>query len=121
MPSRALVGVASAAQTCSSRVDLPMPGSPPINSAEPGTKPPPVTRSNSLLPLTKRGAACDLPFRPVKRSDEAPMPPARVPPLPASEPGRGFSTSSSTRVFQSLQASHLPDHLLETAPQDWQT
>ena len=35
-------------------VDLPMPGSPPTRSAEPGTKPPPVTRSNSAMPLCVR-------------------------------------------------------------------
>jgi hypothetical protein len=34
----------------SSRVDLPMPGSPPIRIAEPGTSPPPSARSNSASP-----------------------------------------------------------------------
>ena len=33
--------------TCNKRVDLPMPGSPPINTKEPGTMPPPKTRLNS--------------------------------------------------------------------------
>ena len=54
---RAPPGAASAAATCSSSVDLPMPGSPPSRSAEPGTKPPPVTRSNSPMPVEKRRAS----------------------------------------------------------------
>ena len=40
---------------CRMMVDLPMPGSPPTSSAEPGTSPPPVTRSNSAMPVTRRG------------------------------------------------------------------
>ena len=38
-------------------VDLPMPGSPPTSSAEPGTNPPPVTRSSSAIPEDRRGAS----------------------------------------------------------------
>jgi hypothetical protein len=37
------------------RVDLPMPGSPPISVTDPGTRPPPSTRSNSAEPVDKRG------------------------------------------------------------------
>jgi hypothetical protein len=43
-----------AAAACSSKVDLPTPGSPPIRSAEAGTKPPPQTRSNSEMPVARR-------------------------------------------------------------------
>ena len=39
-------------------VDLPMPGSPPTRTAEPGTRPPPSTRSNSAMPVGSRGASC---------------------------------------------------------------
>ena len=39
---------------CNKMVDLPMPGSPPINTTEPVTKPPPKTRSNSAMPVAKR-------------------------------------------------------------------
>ncbi len=35
-------------------VDLPMPGSPPIRISEPGTSPPPSTRSNSSMPVGSR-------------------------------------------------------------------
>ena len=45
--------------TCSSSVDLPMPGSPPTSRVEPRTKPPPVTRSNSAMPERMRGGIVD--------------------------------------------------------------
>src|ERR1700753_2425363 len=95
-------------------VDLPMPGSPPIRSAEPGTSPPPVTRSNSPTPVTRRGggASWDL------RSSRANLRPLSR--LEALVP-MGGGAPSSVIVFQPLQASHLPAHLEVTAPQDWQT
>ena len=46
----------SCAAACSSSVDLPMPGSPPSSTSEPGTMPPPSTRSNSPMPLGMRSA-----------------------------------------------------------------
>ena len=52
--------------TCSTRVDLPMPGSPPIRMAEPATMPPPQTRSNSSLPLRQRGSSTVAAARSVK-------------------------------------------------------
>jgi hypothetical protein len=57
---------APAAQACISRVDLPMPGSPPISSTEPRTKPPPVTRSSSPMPESwvMRGASSGRPAPP---------------------------------------------------------
>src|SRR5436190_331864 len=42
---------------CVNKVDLPMPGSPPTRSTEPRTKPPPVTRSSSVMPEDRRGAS----------------------------------------------------------------
>ncbi len=50
-PSRA-----SAMASCSSSVLLPMPGSPPTSSSEPGTSPPPSTRSSSRMPVRVRSA-----------------------------------------------------------------
>jgi hypothetical protein len=49
--------LASAAAAWVSSVDLPMPGSPPISSAEPRTKPPPVARSSSPMREMMRGAS----------------------------------------------------------------
>ena len=40
--------------SCSSMVDLPMPGSPLMMTALPGTIPPPITRSNSATPVLSR-------------------------------------------------------------------
>ena len=45
-----------AASTWSSSVDLPMPGSPPSSVTEPGTSPPPSTRSSSATPVGRGGA-----------------------------------------------------------------
>src|SRR3972149_89292 len=42
------------AEHWSSSVDLPMPGSPPTITMEPGTTPPPSTKSNSLRPVCHR-------------------------------------------------------------------
>src|SRR5690606_18383813 len=95
------------ASACSSSVDLPIPGSPPINTTPPATRPPPSTRSNSSMPVPKRGtsiasmsarlntgAVCASPCRcPEKRL----LPPA--------------STTVSTSVFHAPHAGHCPVHL----------
>ena len=47
--SRAMLAAA-----CNSSVDLPMPGSPPSSTIEPGTMPPPSTRSSSPMPVDSR-------------------------------------------------------------------
>ncbi len=47
----------SASSACSSSVDLPMPGSPPISTTPPATMPPPSTRSNSSMPVGWRSAS----------------------------------------------------------------
>ena len=46
--------MAALAVTWSRSVDLPTPGSPAIRMAEPGTTPPPHTRSNSSIPVSRR-------------------------------------------------------------------
>ncbi len=107
-PSRA-----RAAAACSSSVDLPMPGSPPTRIAEAGTRPPPRTRSNSAMPVGRRGGGSAVPAR----STNATRRPA--PPL-AAGPGRG-AIASSTMVFHSPQASQRPTHRGLTPPQLWQT
>ncbi|CFW44741.1 Uncharacterised protein [Bordetella pertussis] len=52
-----LVVADSEASACSSSVDLPMPGSPPISTTAPATSPPPSTRSNSSSPVGWRGVS----------------------------------------------------------------
>src|ERR1700744_1152763 len=95
-------------------VDLPIPGSPPTSRAEPGTRPPPQTRSNSLIPVARRGGASSVVFR---SSSVNCRPRTRL----RASPPMGGAAPSSVIVFQPPQASHLPDHLEWTAPQDWQT
>jgi hypothetical protein len=95
-------------------VDLPTPGSPPTSSAEPGTSPPPQTRSNSAIPVTRRPGAMSSVFR---SSSAKARPFLRGPALLPS----GAGAASSVIEFHAPQASHLPAHLVVTAPQDWQT
>src|SRR5687768_8545853 len=91
------------AATCSRSVDLPMPGSPPMRMSEPGTMPPPSTKSNSSRSVAQRASdvlvispsGCDF-----------------VGVLPCAE-GALFSflllvLSSSTSVFHALHAGHCP-------------
>src|SRR6202012_3710198 len=91
-----------------------MPGSPPTNNAEPATSPPPQTRSNSVMPVMRRGGGASSVFR----SSSANLRPLTR--RPALDP-MGGAAPSSTMVFQPLQASHLPAHLGGVEPQDWQT
>src|SRR6185503_354376 len=90
-----------------------MPGSPPTSSAEPATSPPPVTRSNSAMPVTRRGGGASWVFR-SSRANFRPFTRRADPPM-------GGAAPSSTMVFQPPQASHLPAHFPVEAPQDWQT
>ena len=102
---RACPALASAAETCISSVDLPMPGSPPMRITEPRTKPPPVTRSNSARPDGVRGASCVSPARP---SSGNTRPFARLGRV-ATGPASGCAAPvSSTTVFQPPQASQRP-------------
>src|SRR6184192_3451180 len=92
-----------------------MPGSPPTNSTEPLTKPPPVTRSSSAIPEGRRGASWLLPVN-VSSANLRPLRLERI------EAGIVVApVSSSTSVFHSPQDSHLPCQRLCAAPQFWQT
>ena len=51
---------AMAQRVCKRMVDLPMPGSPPISTTEPSTRPPPRTRSSSVESVEKRGISSTL-------------------------------------------------------------
>ena len=48
-------------------VDLPIPGSPPTRTSEPGTSPPPRTRSSSPIPIGRRGDSAATSARGVAR------------------------------------------------------
>ena len=105
------------ALTCSKIVDFPIPGSPPTKTSDPGTIPPPSTRSNSRLFVCTRVSSCETTF--AKRSgfncrDEL---------CTNAAPRLAFfsSTNSSTSVFHSLQPGQRPIHLADSYPHDWQT
>src|SRR4051794_10538867 len=107
--------LANAAPSCSSSVDLPMPGSPPISRAEPGTMPPPVTRSSSANPVGMR-VTLSVVFVSVSRSAARPFDERVMP-----EPGVAATSASSSIVFHSPQVTHLPAQREATAPQLWHT
>src|SRR4051812_5224993 len=96
---------------CSSKVDFPIPGSPPSRMAEPSTRPPPSTRSSSPMVVDKRAGEETWVLSEASSSPRL---------LPGFNPLGVVVTASSTSVFHSPQASHLPAHLGEVAPQDWQ-
>src|SRR5687768_15878093 len=99
------------------RVDLPIPGSPPMRIMEPGTMPPPGTRSNSPMPEAMRSASAPsitsygVGRPPISRAE----PGAR--PFPA---GGARVCRSSTKLFHSPQSGQRPSHLELSNPQAWQ-
>ena len=94
-----------------SKVDLPMPGSPPSRVTEPCTRPPPSTRSSSPMPvLVLASSSC-----PTSPSDWM-----RTSPISAGANPALLSpccAALSTIVFHSPQSVHWPAHLLWLAPQ----
>jgi len=101
----------SAASACSVSVDLPMPGSPPINVTPPGTNPPPSARSNSGSPDGQRRS------EPGCTSESLTT---RAVEITAAVALLVVCRDSSS-VFQALHAEHWPCHLLAVAPQSRQT
>src|SRR5881396_1431355 len=102
----------SRAAHCSSRVDFPIPGSPPTSTTDPGTMPPPNTKSNSSSPVFHRSMTP--PCTSARRIGGTPVGRyvlAVLPPLPPYRP-----TASSTRVFHASQASQRPAHFGCSAP-----
>src|SRR5437762_3411049 len=100
--------LSSRAAHCISRVDLPIPGSPPTSVTEPGTMPPPSTKSNSARPVFQRATAdC---CRSVRRIGGWPVGTPRTA-EPLNRP-----TASSTKEFHAPQLSHFPPHLGWSAP-----
>ncbi len=88
----------------SRRVDLPMPGSPPTSVTDPGTIPPPSTRSSSPIPVGMRAVSSSATSASgVGVTDSS----VRMPAL------RGASsTTSSTSAFQAPQEGQRPAHLM---------
>jgi hypothetical protein len=105
-----LPACARRASDCSSRVDLPIPGSPPISTTPPATSPPPSTRSNSSTPVAWRGSSRGR----ISASICRPLAPASA--AKSRPAGAAVSTTASTRVFHCPQPGHWPCHLGELAP-----
>src|SRR5215218_3900594 len=110
------------AATCSRIVDLPIPGSPPTSTMDPGTIPPPSTKSNSSMPVLSRCASEPTTWlsrvvaTTVPPAPNDPAPPTRralPPPLAARTLGAAVS---STSVSHSPQTSHRPAHFGWSAP-----
>ena len=87
-------------------VDLPMPGEPPSSTSEPGTRPPPRTRSSSPIDVLSRGARSARTSRNGTGRGAGAL-------LRAARPAE---TRSSVSVFHSPQDGHCPCHLGVWAP-----
>src|SRR6266566_9069974 len=93
---------------CISSVDLPIPGSPPTSVTEPGTIPPPRTKSNSARPVRQRSSGVCL--RSVRRIGGW-----AVGETLTAEP-LNRPTASSMRLFHAPQLSQRPPHFGWSAP-----
>ena len=105
---------ASARAAWRSNVLLPTPGSPPINTSEPRTTPPPSTRSSSPIPVrTRSSGSIEISFRARGRAEAT----------PARRDERDATGRSSTSCTQLLparrQSGHVPGLGLEN-PHSWQ-
>src|SRR5256885_3279359 len=91
-----------------------MPGSPPTSTTDPGTMPPPSTKSNSRRPVCQR---VNVPPPTVDRRTGG-LPDGTACFLSARPPAR--PTASSTSVFHAPQESQRPAHFGCSAPQSVQ-
>src|SRR5215510_15296514 len=107
------------AAACRSSVDLPMPGSPPSSTSEPGTTPPPRTRSNSSMPVDRR---TPLAVSTSAYSFAAPVL-ENCAYLFALAVGAAVDSAarSSTSEFQAPHSAQRPSHLGDCAPHSWHT
>jgi hypothetical protein len=91
-------------------VDLPIPGEPPRRTSDPGTRPPPRTRSSSPIAVRRRGARSALTSRSGTGRTAGPrLRAARAPPP--------LGARSSASVFHSPHDGHWPCHFGVCAPQ----
>src|SRR5262249_27306183 len=96
-----------------------MPGSPPSSTSEPGTTPPPSTRSNSPMPDERRTAfAVSTSAYSFAAVDVLNC----VYRLFAAVPGATSGAArSSTNEFHAPHSTHFPIHFGDWAPHSWQT
>ena len=103
---------ASALHICNNNVDFPIPGSPPTNTREPTTIPPPNTRSNSSILVLIRSSSMESTSCNVFGTSATIR--ILVPVLVV------FATGSSTNASQVLQPGHCPSHLPDSNPHSLQ-
>ena len=91
-------------------VDLPMPGDPPINTSDPGTKPPPSTRSSSPMPVRRRSTFAARTSRSATGVSARPPPPEPEPERPLAARTGAAARASSAIEFHSPQPGQRPCH-----------
>src|SRR6267143_852144 len=106
--SVAMPWLSSRAAHCMRSVDLPMPGSPPTRTTEPGTMPPPSTKSNSANPVRQRSLPTVGRLESWTGTAVVSFQPSNFPTF--------RPTTSSTSEFHAPHASHFPPHLGWSAP-----
>ena len=97
---------ATLARACSTSVLLPMPGSPPSSTSDPGTRPPPRTRSSSTIPVVMRSGVSSVSSSSRVTAGTAP-----------SALWRAAGAASSATVPHSPQVGQRPTHRGACAPQ----
>ena len=115
-------GHAIAAAIWSTSVDLPIPGSPPRSTSEPGTSPPPSRRSTSAMPVGRRGSGRALESR--QRLHLSSAVPGRLAERRMRARRRAWRpdrSTVSTSEFHAPQSRHWPSQRGKAAAQAWQT
>src|SRR5204863_9222556 len=100
-------------------VHFPYPGHPPQRTTDPGTPPPPSTRSSSAIRVSRRsvfGAWTSLSGTGLGASPAPPDAERARPP-----PARVDGPLASTSVFHSPPPGHRPVHASAECPHSWQT
>ena len=93
-------------------MDLPIPGEPPSSTSDPGTSPPPSTRSSSPIPVASRATRSAA----TSASRTGRTAPATRAAAAAAGPARA-SRRSSTSVFHAPQPGQRPCHFVASAAQ----
>src|SRR4051794_5010823 len=97
-------------------VDLPMPGEPPSSTIEPGTRPPPSTRSSSPSPVRRRGtSAARTSASRTGFAGRTPVGPPRRPGPPKLGPPHGLRGPPAPRA-PAAPGRHPPGFLDERVP-----